>query len=72
MAELRAAGLFDVGKLVDGQAQYSALPLPTGCPVDDVIVYRRAPDRFLIVVNAANLAKDWEWLKSQSPAGCTL
>jgi aminomethyltransferase len=62
----------DVAKLVDGQAQYSSLPLPNGCPVDDVIVYRRAPDRFLVVVNAANLAKDWEWLKSQSPEGCAL
>ena len=62
----------DVAKLVDGQAQYSALPLPTGCPVDDIIVYRRSSERYLIVVNAANLAKDWQWLKSQSPSGCTL
>ena len=72
LAFLQRVTANDVAKLVDGQAQYSALPLPTGCPVDDVIVYRRAPDRFLIVVNAANLAKDWEWLKSQSPVGCTL
>jgi aminomethyltransferase len=72
LAFLQRVTANDVAKLVDGQAQYSALPLPNGCPVDDVIVYRRAPDRFLIVVNAANLAKDWEWLKSQSPAGCAL
>jgi aminomethyltransferase len=72
LAFLQRVTANDVAKLVDGQAQYSALPLPTGCPVDDVIVYRRAPDRFLIVVNAANLAKDWEWLESQSPAGCSL
>ena len=32
----------DVAKLADGQAQYSALPMPNGAPVDDVIVYRRA------------------------------
>ena len=44
----------DASKLQVGQAQYSALPLPTGCPVDDVIVYRRAEERFLVVVNAAN------------------
>jgi len=62
----------DVAKLVDGQAQYSALPLPTGCPVDDIIVYRRSAERYLVVVNAANLAKDWQWLQSQSPSGCTL
>ena len=41
-------------------------------PVDDVIVYRRGPERYLIVVNAANIAKDWQWLQSQSPTGCTL
>ncbi len=62
----------DVSKLVDGQAQYSALPMPSGCPVDDVIVYRRKADRFLIVVNAANVEKDWQWLLAQSPARCGL
>ena len=50
----------NVAKLRDGQAQYSALPMPNGAPVDDVIVYRRAADRFLLVVNAANRAADWE------------
>ena len=62
----------NVAKLKDGQAQYSALPLPNGAPVDDVIVYRHAPDRFLLVVNAGNLEKDWKWLQSQEPEGCTL
>jgi aminomethyltransferase len=61
-----------VGKLVDGQAQYSALPMPSGCPVDDIIVYRRGAERYLVVVNAANIEKDWAWLQSQSPSGCTL
>jgi aminomethyltransferase len=60
----------DVAKLADGQAQYSALPMPSGCPVDDVIVYRRSERRFLIVVNAANAGKDWSWLLAQKPAGC--
>src|SRR4029450_6382348 len=49
----------DVGKLSDGQAQYSALPMPNGAPVDDVIVYRRAADRYLVVVNAGNIDKDF-------------
>lgn len=62
----------NVAKLADGQAQYSALPMPTGCPVDDIIVYRRAERRFLLVVNAANVEKDWQWLLSQSPSGCGL
>jgi aminomethyltransferase len=62
----------DVGKLADGQAQYSALPLPNGAPVDDVIVYRRAADRFLLVVNASNIDKDFKHLGAQQPEGCRL
>jgi aminomethyltransferase len=62
----------NVAKLVDGQAQYSALPMPSGCPVDDIIVYRRGARRYLVVVNAANVEKDWAWLQSQSPSGCAL
>ena len=46
--------------------------MPSGCPVDDIIVYRRGAERYLVVVNAANIAKDWEWLQSQQPTGCTL
>jgi aminomethyltransferase len=61
-----------VAKLVDGQAQYSALPMPSGCPVDDIIVYRRSERRYLIVVNAANVQKDWSWLLAQEPSGCGL
>ncbi len=72
LAFLQRVTANDVSKLVDGQAQYSALPLPTGCPVDDVIVYRRGPRRYLMVVNAGNAEKDWRWLLSQSPAGCGL
>jgi aminomethyltransferase len=62
----------NVAKLKDGQAQYSALPMPSGAPVDDVIVYRHSAERYLLVVNAGNLAKDWEWLQAQSPEGCEL
>jgi aminomethyltransferase len=62
----------NVAKLVDGQAQYSSLPLPNGAPVDDVIVYRHAPDRFLLVVNASNIEKDFAHLQAQKPEGCEL
>jgi aminomethyltransferase len=62
----------DVAKLADGQAQYSALPMPSGCPVDDVIVYRRSARRYLMVVNATNIEKDWQWLLAQKPSGCGL
>ncbi len=62
----------DVAKLQDGQAQYSALPMPSGAPVDDVIVSRRSAERFLLVVNAGNIKKDWDWLQAQGPKGCEL
>ncbi len=61
-----------VAKRVDGQAQYSSLPMPNGCPVDDIIVYRRSERRYLIVVNASNTEKDWRWLLAQRPTGCGL
>jgi aminomethyltransferase len=59
----------DVAKLAAGQAQYSALPLPSGAPVDDVILYRRGEGRYLVVVNAGNREKDWRWLQEQGPTG---
>ena len=62
----------DVARLVDGQAQYSALPTPNGCPVDDVIVYRYGAERFLLVVNASSIEKDFRWLEEQRPEGCAL
>ncbi|HEY7409715.1 MAG TPA: glycine cleavage system aminomethyltransferase GcvT [Vicinamibacteria bacterium] len=62
----------DAGRLADGQAQYSALPNEQGAPVDDVIVYRHAADRYLLVVNAGNIEKDFAWLRSRGPDGCTL
>jgi aminomethyltransferase len=72
LAFLQRVTANNVAKLAVGQAQYSALPMPTGCPVDDVIVYRRGDERYLVVVNAANVAKDWSWLQSQQPRDCTL
>jgi len=62
----------DVAKLQDGHAQYSALPMPNGAPVDDIIVYRFNAGRFLLVVNASNRAKDVAWLKSQGAASCEI
>ena len=51
LAFLQRVTANDVAKLAVGQAQYSALPMPSGCPVDDVIVYRRGEERYLIVVS---------------------
>jgi len=72
LAFLQRVTANNVAKLVDGQAQYSALPMPSACPVDDIIVYRRSDRRFLVVVNAANIEKDWQWLLAQQPSGCGL
>jgi aminomethyltransferase len=62
----------NVAKLAPGRAQYSALPTPNGAPVDDVIVLRRGEQRFFLIVNAANVDKDFRWLESQGPEGCQL
>ena len=55
----------DVTKLVDGQAQYTALTTPEGTVVDDLLVYRLAADHLLLVVNASTTEKDWDWIKSK-------
>jgi glycine cleavage system T protein (aminomethyltransferase) len=52
----------DAAKIEVGQAQYSAMCLESGCVIDDLIIYRFA-DRYMLVVNAANLAKDWAWVQ---------
>jgi aminomethyltransferase len=56
----------DASRLHIGQAQYSALATPSGTFVDDVLVYRLGGDHFLIVVNAANTAKDVAWVRAHA------
>src|SRR5437763_1453561 len=56
----------EVTKLVDGQAQYSALAYPHGTVVDDLLVYRHSAEHFMVVVNAANIGKDFEWINSHN------
>lgn len=53
----------DVSKLVDGQAQYSCLPNEEGGIVDDLLVYRFHKEKYMLVVNASNIEKDWNWIK---------
>ncbi|HEX8190333.1 MAG TPA: glycine cleavage system aminomethyltransferase GcvT [Pyrinomonadaceae bacterium] len=54
----------DASKLVDGQAQYSALTTERGTVVDDLLVYRFGAENLLLVVNASTTEKDWDWLNS--------
>ncbi|MFY9150477.1 MAG: glycine cleavage system aminomethyltransferase GcvT [Prolixibacteraceae bacterium] len=56
----------DVAKLTIGQAQYSCFPNGKGGIVDDLLVYYFAPEIYLLVVNAANIEKDWNWVVSQN------
>ncbi len=57
----------DASKLSDGQAQYSCLPNETGGIVDDLLVYCiRKHEVYMLVVNAANIEKDWNWIKRQN------
>src|SRR4051812_18204514 len=53
----------NVAKLAVGQAQYTLLPNEKGGLVDDLVIYRRAQDRFLVVVNASNTEKDFAWMQ---------
>jgi aminomethyltransferase len=59
----------DASKLVDGKVQYSCLPNDQGGIVDDLLVYRFSSDRYLLVVNASNIDKDWNWIKSHNNMG---
>jgi aminomethyltransferase len=52
----------DVSKLFDGKVQYSCMPNATGGIVDDLLVYRVNEERYLLVVNASNIDKDWNHL----------
>ncbi|MBZ0265509.1 glycine cleavage system aminomethyltransferase GcvT [bacterium] len=61
----------NVGKLSINQAQYSAMLLPDGGIIDDLIVYR-FQDKFMLVVNASNREKDFNWLKEHTPQNVKL
>lgn len=54
----------DASKLVVGQAQYSCLPNDKGGIVDDLLVYKLAEDDFMLVVNASNIQKDFDWISA--------
>lgn len=58
----------DAAKLVPGKAQYSCLPNYQGGIVDDVIVYHIREEQYMIVVNASNIEKDWNWISESNAA----
>ena len=56
----------DITKLSPGKAQYNYLPNTKGGVVDDLIVYQLTENRYLLVVNASNIEKDWNWINEQN------
>mgnify|MGYP006277974591 CR=1 FL=1 len=62
----------NVAKLVDGKVQYSCFPNGKGGIVDDLLVYRFDEETYLMVVNAANIEKDWQWVNEQNTVGAQL
>lgn len=62
----------DITALSPGQAQYSCFPNGKGGIVDDLLVYYFAPGSYLLVVNASNIEKDWNWLVSRNSFGAIL
>jgi aminomethyltransferase len=56
----------DASVLTDGKAQYSCLPNGKGGIVDDLLVYRIDAKTYLLVVNASNIEKDWNWISSHN------
>src|SRR3954464_2925048 len=59
----------DASVLTDGKAQYSCLPNNDGGIVDDLIVYKIKDEQYLLVVNASNIEKDWNWISAQNDLG---
>jgi aminomethyltransferase len=62
----------DAAVLTNGRAQYSCLPNENGGIVDDLIVYKFNDEKYLLVVNASNIEKDWNWISSHNTVGASM
>ncbi len=56
----------DASKMVVGQAQYSCMPNNDGGIVDDLIIYKISEEEYMLVVNASNIEKDWNWISAHN------
>ena len=56
----------DILLMSDGKAQYNCLTNPNGGVIDDSIVYKFSSNNYMIVVNASNIEKDWNWINKQN------
>jgi len=64
--------LANISKLVPGKAKYTAMCYEDGGIVDDLLVYMLAENEYMLVVNASNIDKDYNWIASQNSVGATL
>ncbi len=62
----------NVAALTPGKIQYTCFPNETGGIVDDLLVYHYEPEKYLLVVNASNIEKDWNWCVSHNTEGAGL
>ncbi|MFT5581927.1 MAG: aminomethyltransferase [Psychromonas sp.] len=62
----------DASTLTVGKAQYSCMPNGKGGVVDDLIIYMLKEDQYLLVVNASNIEKDWNWISSHNDMGAEM
>lgn len=62
----------DASKLVVGKAQYTCLPNDDGGVVDDLLIYKLKEETYLLVVNASNIEKDWNWISSKNDVGAEM
>jgi aminomethyltransferase len=72
LAYLQSITSNDVSAIPIGKAQYSCFPNETGGIVDDIIIYHYEENKYLLVVNASNIEKDWEWCVSHNAIGAEL
>ena len=72
LALIQKVSANDAATLFDGKVQYSYLPNASGGVVDDFLVYRIKEDDYLLVVNASNIDKDWDWIQSNNTEGVAM
>ncbi|MDB0615566.1 glycine cleavage system aminomethyltransferase GcvT [Tenacibaculum dicentrarchi] len=72
LALIQKVATNDASKLVPGQAQYSCMPNADGGIVDDLIIYMIAENEYMLVVNASNIEKDWNWIASHNDLNVTM
>lgn len=72
LALIQSVASNDASILSIGKAQYSCLPNDKGGIVDDLIIYRLEENAYLLVVNASNIEKDWQWISANNDVGAKL